>query len=65
MAKKKERKIKVVEKFEEVLPVGIPAPEYIPPMEKKVIQPISIDYTSEGLNDMARKINEIIEAING
>lgn len=31
----------------------------------KVIQPLSIDYPTEGLNNMARKINEVIEEING
>ncbi len=30
---------------------------------KVVIHPLSIDYPNEGLNDIARKINEIIHAI--
>lgn len=29
-----------------------------------LIQPLSVDYPSEGLNDMARKINEIIQYLN-
>lgn len=31
---------------------------------KQVITLLSIDYPNEGLNDMARKINEIITHIN-
>lgn len=33
--------------------------------EKKPIEVLSVDYPSEGLNNMAKKINEIIEEING
>lgn len=29
------------------------------------IEFLSIDYPTEGLNNMARKINEVIEEING
>lgn len=29
------------------------------------IIPLSVDYPSEGLNDIARKINEIISKVNG
>lgn len=29
------------------------------------IAKLSIDYPNEGINDMARKINEIIDKING
>lgn len=40
-----------------------------PPLEsvsqKPQIASLAIDYPSEGLNTMARKINEIIECING
>lgn len=32
--------------------------------ERVVIQPLSIDYPSEQLNDMARKINEIIVSLS-
>lgn len=31
----------------------------------KVIHPMSVDFSSEGLNNMAKKINEIIEHLNG
>lgn len=56
MAKKK---IKV---SKEVVPINLETPEKD---MRKVIQPLSVDYPNEGLNDMARKINEIIEEING
>lgn len=32
--------------------------------EEKVIAPLSIDYGREDINDIARKINEIIEFIS-
>ncbi len=32
--------------------------------ETKVILPLAVDFPSEGLNNMAKKINEIIEKIN-
>ncbi len=34
------------------------------PVVKTLLTPLTIDYTSEGLNDMARKINQIIEHLN-
>ncbi len=48
------------------------APEIVIPMTEVVeilvvpnpILPLSVDYPSEGLNNMAKKINEIIERIN-
>lgn len=30
-----------------------------------LIEKLSVDYTNEGLNNMAKKINEIIEHLNG
>ena len=32
--------------------------------EKVLISPLSVDYPSESLNDMARKINELIDYLN-
>ncbi len=49
---------KVVEKVVEAAKDLIPTP-------KEEISLLSVDYTNEGLNNMARKINEIIIKING
>ena len=39
-------------------------PEVVPEAVPTFTPKLSIDYPSEGLNDMARKINEIIEFIS-
>lgn len=56
MAKKKKAK-EIVK-----IPINLETPE---PLVKNVIHPLSVDYPTEGLNDMARKINEVIEELNG
>ena len=33
-------------------------------IKKEVVPKLAIDYNSEGLNNMARKINEIIDYLN-
>jgi 2-polyprenyl-3-methyl-5-hydroxy-6-metoxy-1,4-benzoquinol methylase len=33
--------------------------------EKPLITKLSIDYPNEGLNDIARKINELIDRVHG
>jgi len=40
--------------------------EYVAALSQRSsgIAPLSIDYPNEGLNDMARKINEIINHLN-
>jgi hypothetical protein len=53
MAKKKE-----VKEIKEKIIVSIPDDQ-----SKDPILPLSIDYNNEGLNNIARKINEIIERI--
>lgn len=37
----------------------------VPASPKKLIAPLSIDYGREDLNDIGRKINEIIDHLNG
>lgn len=60
MVKKKVKKVETIE----TETVGDTVPLIVPILENKVIHPLSIDFTSEQLNDMARKINEIIIHIN-
>lgn len=50
---------KIVEEAIEILESGT---EVI--YTKPEISKLSLDYPSEGLNDMARKINEIIDRLN-
>lgn len=49
----------MAKKVEEVIPQE--TPELIP---KKEIGLLSVDYPTEGLNNMARKINEIISHLS-
>lgn len=60
------KKTKVGEKAEvekkEVEVVAVPEQVEVVPT---TIALLSIDYANEGLNNMARKINEVIEKING
>lgn len=59
---KKEVSVKKLEAaIELVTEVGLLAPT--PPVVPIPIAPLSVDYPSEGLNDMARKINEIISRL--
>lgn len=48
-----------------VVPPAIEVPEGKETPKKTVIHPLSVDFPSEQLNDMARKLNEVIEELNG
>lgn len=41
------------------------AEKVAPKQPESEITPLTIDFPSEGLNDMARKVNEIIKKLNG
>lgn len=70
MAKEKKtykpRKSKVIKEPELITePVVVGVVEVVwPALDKQGIHPLSVDYPSEGLNDIARKINEIIVYVN-
>lgn len=55
------RKKKVVVVEEAVAVIG----DIVEVPKELIIVPLSIDYNNEGLNNMARKINEIISYLNG
>ena len=55
----KPKKVKVIEVKEVETPIEIPIET-----PKAGIGKIDVDYSNEGLNGMARKINEIIDYLN-
>lgn len=58
-------KKKVKKESKEVPPdASVPAKvEEVLSSQKKVILPLSVDFPNEGLNNLAKKINEIIESL--
>ena len=60
---KKKLKKEIKKEVKEDVPIEIP--EEIPIEVPKIeIGKLAVDYSSESLNDMARKINQIIDHIN-
>lgn len=56
---KKEEIVEAIETPAMVEPAEVQPAQVVP----TPIAPLSVDYPSEGLNDMARKINEIISRL--
>ena len=59
MGKRKTVKLKIIEEPTVIIEAVEPVKE-----SKKEIGKLAIDYSSESLNDMARKINEVIDYLN-
>ena len=57
---KKSKKLEIIEPIA-IIPETVEGPTNV---SRKEIGKLAIDYSSESLNDMARKINEIIDYIN-
>lgn len=60
----RKKKIKEVPASSEGIESAVLEPETPESVLKPLIDPLTVDFSSEAFNDMARKINEIISHIN-